>query len=269
MPDGQSRMPAFQRNAGGRLFKTAADLNRALTALNAGGGVERRSCCRSCATTRASTTASTRSTCACRGRSRCGRSAIEPMVEVFNLFNVTNILGVERANYSGFSNVLVRDSDDPRDPGYLRSSSFGRAGHDGGRRVRVRRATRVPVRGARDVLMSTADPRARAQPAGCDGARRRPGHRGRHLPDARHRSSGRSRRPSGCCSCGPLIGRHGALRRALLRRARRALPGARAAATCTSARRTGRAGLPVRVEVPAHHGPGDHRRARVGASRAT
>ena len=25
MPDGQSRIPAFQRNAGGRLFKTAAD----------------------------------------------------------------------------------------------------------------------------------------------------------------------------------------------------------------------------------------------------
>jgi len=29
-------------------------------------------------------------------------------------------------NYSGFSNVLVRDSDDPGSAGYLRSSSFGR-----------------------------------------------------------------------------------------------------------------------------------------------
>jgi hypothetical protein len=29
-------------------------------------------------------------------------------------------------NYSGFSNVLVRDAADPADPGYLRSSSFGR-----------------------------------------------------------------------------------------------------------------------------------------------
>ena len=30
-------------------------------------------------------------------------------------------------NYSGFSNVLVRDSSIPGEPGYLRSSSFGRA----------------------------------------------------------------------------------------------------------------------------------------------
>ena len=31
MPDGQSRVPAFERNAGGREFKTAAELNRALS----------------------------------------------------------------------------------------------------------------------------------------------------------------------------------------------------------------------------------------------
>jgi hypothetical protein len=28
-------------------------------------------------------------------------------------------------NYSGYLNVLVRDSSDPAQPGYLRSSSFG------------------------------------------------------------------------------------------------------------------------------------------------
>jgi hypothetical protein len=38
----------------------------------------------------------------------------------------TNILGVGVRNYSGVSNVLVRDSADPSDPGYLRSSSCGR-----------------------------------------------------------------------------------------------------------------------------------------------
>jgi hypothetical protein len=38
---------------------------------------------------------------------------------------VTNILGVSNVNYSGFSNVLVRDSNDPSNPGFLRSSSFG------------------------------------------------------------------------------------------------------------------------------------------------
>jgi hypothetical protein len=48
------------------------------------------------------------------------------MAEVFNLFNVTNILGVSNVNYSGFSNVLVRDSNNSLDPGFLRSSAFGR-----------------------------------------------------------------------------------------------------------------------------------------------
>jgi hypothetical protein len=49
------------------------------------------------------------------------------MVEVFNLFNITNILGVSNQNYSGFSNVLSRDSSDETDPAFLRSTSFGRA----------------------------------------------------------------------------------------------------------------------------------------------
>ena len=52
--------------------------------------------------------------------------SVEPIAEVFNLFNVTNVLGVSNVNYSGFSNVLVRDSNDPSSPGFLRSSSFGR-----------------------------------------------------------------------------------------------------------------------------------------------
>jgi hypothetical protein len=37
------------------------------------------------------------------------RAALKPIVEVFNLFNVTNILGVSDVNYSGFSNALVRE----------------------------------------------------------------------------------------------------------------------------------------------------------------
>ena len=53
------------------------------------------------------------------------RVKIEPIVEAFNLFNVTNVLGFSKSNYSGFSNVLVRDSNDPTSPGFLRSSSFG------------------------------------------------------------------------------------------------------------------------------------------------
>jgi hypothetical protein len=34
------------------------------------------------------------------------RVRFEPMVEVFNLFNTTNVLGVSNTNYSGFGNVL-------------------------------------------------------------------------------------------------------------------------------------------------------------------
>ena len=53
------------------------------------------------------------------------RLTIEPLAEVFNLFNVTNVLGVSNVNYSGVSNVLVPDSNDPSSPGFSRSSSFG------------------------------------------------------------------------------------------------------------------------------------------------
>jgi hypothetical protein len=53
------------------------------------------------------------------------RVRVEPLVEVFNLFNITNVLGFSKSNYSGFSNVLVRDSNDPASAGFLRSSSFG------------------------------------------------------------------------------------------------------------------------------------------------
>jgi hypothetical protein len=52
---------------------------------------------------------------------------VEPNVEVFNQFNVTNILAVSVKNYSGYANVLVRDSAEPGSPGYLQASSFGQA----------------------------------------------------------------------------------------------------------------------------------------------
>ena len=46
-------------------------------------------------------------------------------MEVFNVFNITNVLGVSKSNYSGFANVLVRDSNDQTSAGFLRSSRFG------------------------------------------------------------------------------------------------------------------------------------------------
>lgn len=50
------------------------------------------------------------------------RSSLLLVGEAFNLFNTTNILGVSNTNYSGYANVLVRDSNTP---GCLQSSSFG------------------------------------------------------------------------------------------------------------------------------------------------
>jgi hypothetical protein len=124
MPDGQSRVPVFQRNAGGRLFKTGADLNRAIADINAGGGVDGvllpsvRDDARFGDTFNALDVRVSRPFA-------FGNVRVEPMFEVFNVFNVTNILGVNVKNYSGYANVLVRDADDPSDPAYLRSSSFG------------------------------------------------------------------------------------------------------------------------------------------------
>jgi hypothetical protein len=34
------------------------------------------------------------------------KAKLEPIVELFNVFNTTNILGVSNTNYSGFGNVL-------------------------------------------------------------------------------------------------------------------------------------------------------------------
>jgi outer membrane receptor protein involved in Fe transport len=125
MPDGQSRVPAFERNAGGRVYKNAAELNQALTSINSVGGIEGQLLPLvredaplgdgfSALDLRVSRTFA------------WGSFRIEPMLEVFNVFNTTNILGVGVRNYSGLSNVLVRDSPDPSDHGYLKSSSFGR-----------------------------------------------------------------------------------------------------------------------------------------------
>jgi outer membrane receptor protein involved in Fe transport len=125
MPDGQSRVPAFERNAGGRVYKTAADLNRALRSTNDGGGIAGQLL----PLVREDASLGDGFSALDLRVSRTfawGSFRIEPMLEVFNVFNTTNILGVGVRNYSGFSNVLVRDSPDPSDPGYLRSSSFGR-----------------------------------------------------------------------------------------------------------------------------------------------
>ena len=124
MPDGQSRVPAFQRNAGGRQFTTGGDLNRAISDLNAAGGVAGQMLPLVRDDVRFGDGFSSLDVRVSRPF-MWGRLRVEPIVELFNVFNVTNVLGTSVQNYSGYANVLVRDSSDPTDPGYLRSSRFG------------------------------------------------------------------------------------------------------------------------------------------------
>ena len=137
LPDGSSRVCELQRNAGARQFRTGAELNAALSQINAAGGSL-------CPNADPSTGFKPRVLLPLvREDLKFGdnfssldlrvsrvftigeRWKIEPIAEVFNLFNVTNVLGVSNVNYSGVSNVLVRDSNDPASAGFVRSSSFG------------------------------------------------------------------------------------------------------------------------------------------------
>jgi hypothetical protein len=124
MPDAQSRVPVFPRNAGGRQFTSPAELNAAIRDINAGGGVD--GVPLPLVSDSAKFNDSFNSLDVRLSRAFVlGSARIEAIAEVFNLFNVTNILGTSTLNYSGFENALVRDSNDPTNRGYLRSSRFG------------------------------------------------------------------------------------------------------------------------------------------------
>jgi len=125
MPDGQTRVPVLQRNAGGRQFQDAGELNSYITTLNAGGGVGGVLLPLVSDSARFGDAFSSLDLRVSRPFRLGARARIEPTLEVFNLFNTTNILGISNVNYSGYANVLVRDSDEPGSPGYLRSSAFG------------------------------------------------------------------------------------------------------------------------------------------------
>jgi outer membrane receptor protein involved in Fe transport len=125
LPDGSSRIPSLQRNAGGRLFHTGAELNAYITQVNAAGGVGGQPLPLVREDARFNDSFNSFDLRVSKVFNLRERVSIEPIAEVFNLFNVTNVLGVSNINYSGFANVLVRDSNDPASPGFLRSSSFG------------------------------------------------------------------------------------------------------------------------------------------------
>jgi hypothetical protein len=106
LPSGASRIPGLQRNAGGRLFHNAAGLNAFIQQVNAGGGVGGMLLPSAPADAQFSDSLHSLDL-------RLGKSfgfgdgqRFEVMAEVFNLLNVTNVLGVSKSNYSGFGNVL-------------------------------------------------------------------------------------------------------------------------------------------------------------------
>jgi Carboxypeptidase regulatory-like domain/TonB dependent receptor len=125
VPDGSQRIPQLQRNAGGRIFHNAGELNAFITQINAAGGFAGQPLPLVSGNARFNDSFSSVDFRVSKVFRINDRVSIEPLAEVFNLFNVTNVLGFSNVNYSGFSNVLVRDSNDPSSPGFLRSSNFG------------------------------------------------------------------------------------------------------------------------------------------------
>lgn len=127
LPDGSERVPTMQRNAGGREFHNARELNAFIARTNAAGGVYE-------ATTgnyvilpqvdshaRFSDSFNSLDFRLDRTFTLGDHVNINLIGEAFNIFNVTNILGVSNLNYSGFANTL---SPDTNNPGF--SSSFGK-----------------------------------------------------------------------------------------------------------------------------------------------
>ena len=124
MPSGQTRIPTIQRNAGGRLFRSAGELNAFIQQTNASGGIDGERLPLVSDSARFNDTFNSLDLRVARPF-RAGRVRIDAMAEIFNLFNVTNVLGTSTLNYSGFANALVRDSNDPSSAGFMQSSAFG------------------------------------------------------------------------------------------------------------------------------------------------
>ncbi|HWC78220.1 MAG TPA: TonB-dependent receptor [Blastocatellia bacterium] len=126
LPDASTRIPLLQRNAGGRIFHTGSELNSFIQQVNSGGGINGAPLPLVGDDARFNDGFNSFDLRVSRPLILREDIILEPAAEVFNLFNVTNVLGVSNINYSGFANALVRDSSDPNDAGFLRSSSFGR-----------------------------------------------------------------------------------------------------------------------------------------------
>lgn len=125
VPGGAQRIPQLQRNAGGRLFHTGSELNSFIKTINGAGGFAGQPLPLVNDNVRFNDSFSSFDLRVSKVFKLGEQVRLEPLAEVFNLFNVTNVLGTSKSNYSGFSNVLARDSNDASSPAFLRSSSFG------------------------------------------------------------------------------------------------------------------------------------------------
>jgi outer membrane receptor protein involved in Fe transport len=106
LPDASSRIPLLQRNAGGRLFKNASELNAFIQQINNSGGVNGLPLPLAPSNAKFNDTFSSLDLRLTKVFNFGERAKLEPIIELFNVFNTTNILGVSNTNYSGFGNVL-------------------------------------------------------------------------------------------------------------------------------------------------------------------
>lgn len=128
IPDGTHRIPLIQRNAGARQFRGGTELNAFIRAVNVQGGLDGVGLLPLVRDDLKFGDGFSSLDLRLTKRIKLGeRVSLQGIAEVFNLFNTTNVKGFNAAGYSGFQNVLSRDSQDPKDPGFLRSSAFGAA----------------------------------------------------------------------------------------------------------------------------------------------
>ncbi len=119
LPDGSERVPTMQRNAGGREFHNAKQLNAFIAQTNAAGGVYEASANSYVMLPQVSDHARFNDSFHAldfrldRTISFGDRYSVDLIGEAFNIFNVTNILGVSNLNYSGYANTLAPDNDNP------------------------------------------------------------------------------------------------------------------------------------------------------------
>ena len=109
MPDATSRIPMIQRNAGGRQFRTAAELNEFIGQVNSSGGVGGVLLPLVAGDARFTDSFNSLDLRFSKTWTIGDRWRIQPLAEVFNALNTTNVLGVSNLNYSGYSNALIRD----------------------------------------------------------------------------------------------------------------------------------------------------------------